>query len=136
MSNWKRVLAMLLTVAALLSMLPMAALAAEAEAAPEEAVAAETPDEPESETPAASEAPDEPESEMPAPPEEAASADTGSEEEAPTAVEPASGACGEHLTWMLDESGTLTISGTGDMYNFLRTSRSPGKTGRMRLLRS
>ncbi len=27
----------------------------------------------------------------------------------------ASGTCGDHLTWTLDEDGTLTISGTGDM---------------------
>ena len=30
----------------------------------------------------------------------------------------ASGACGENLTWILDTNGTLTISGTGDMWNF------------------
>ena len=29
-----------------------------------------------------------------------------------------SGACGEHLSWTLDDAGTLTISGTGDMYDF------------------
>lgn len=28
-----------------------------------------------------------------------------------------SGICGENLTWVLDENGTLTISGTGAMYN-------------------
>ena len=36
-------------------------------------------------------------------------------------VEPeviASGICGENLTWTLDENGVLTISGTGDMYDF------------------
>ena len=26
--------------------------------------------------------------------------------------------CGDNLTWTLDENGTLTISGTGDMYNY------------------
>ena len=26
-----------------------------------------------------------------------------------------SGTCGENVTWTLDEDGTLTISGTGDM---------------------
>ena len=30
----------------------------------------------------------------------------------------ASGTCGENLTWELTESGTLTISGTGEMHNF------------------
>ena len=28
-----------------------------------------------------------------------------------------SGSCGENLTWTLDEDGTLTISGTGEMYD-------------------
>ncbi len=30
----------------------------------------------------------------------------------------ASGKCGDNLTWTLDEAGTLTISGTGDMWDF------------------
>ncbi len=29
-----------------------------------------------------------------------------------------SGVCGDNLSWTLDESGTLTISGTGAMYNY------------------
>ncbi len=29
-----------------------------------------------------------------------------------------SGACGENLTWTLDDSGNLTISGTGEMWNY------------------
>ena len=29
-----------------------------------------------------------------------------------------SGTCGENLTWTLDDEGTLTISGTGDMENY------------------
>ena len=28
------------------------------------------------------------------------------------------GTCGENLTWTLDEAGTLTISGTGAMYDY------------------
>ena len=31
---------------------------------------------------------------------------------------PKSGTCGENLTWTLDDAGVLTISGTGDMYNY------------------
>lgn len=30
----------------------------------------------------------------------------------------ASGVCGDNLTWIIDDAGTLTISGTGEMYNF------------------
>ncbi len=30
----------------------------------------------------------------------------------------ASGVCGEHLTWVLDDDGVLTISGTGDMTDY------------------
>ena len=29
-----------------------------------------------------------------------------------------SGTCGDNLTWKLDDTGTLTISGTGDMYDY------------------
>lgn len=36
----------------------------------------------------------------------------------------ASGLCGDGLTWTLDASGTLTISGSGDMYDY-RTYMSP-----------
>ena len=30
----------------------------------------------------------------------------------------ASGTCGDNVSWLLDDSGTLTISGTGEMYNY------------------
>ena len=33
--------------------------------------------------------------------------------------------CGDDLTWSLDESGTLTITGSGDMYNFKTDTRVP-----------
>ena len=33
----------------------------------------------------------------------------------------ASGTCGDNLTWTLDDTGTLTISGTGEMDDYLRT---------------
>ena len=34
----------------------------------------------------------------------------------------ASGTCGENLTWTLDDDGTLTISGTGEMKNYVYDS--------------
>ena len=37
--------------------------------------------------------------------------------EVAAATEVASGTCGDNLTWTLDDEGTLTISGTGKMYN-------------------
>ncbi|MBQ7901715.1 MAG: leucine-rich repeat protein, partial [Clostridia bacterium] len=30
----------------------------------------------------------------------------------------AKGTCGDNLTWILDDAGLLTISGTGDMYDY------------------
>ena len=33
--------------------------------------------------------------------------------------------CGEDLTWKLDEIGILTISGTGDMYNYSSAYPAP-----------
>mgnify|MGYP005758772629 CR=1 FL=1 len=39
----------------------------------------------------------------------------------------ASGTCGENLTWVLEENGTLTISGTGEMYNYARAEYGPWK---------
>lgn len=35
-----------------------------------------------------------------------------------SAYEVASGVCGANLTWTLDDAGTLTISGTGEMWDF------------------
>ena len=35
-----------------------------------------------------------------------------------TASAATSGTCGDNATWVLDESGTLTISGTGDMWDY------------------
>lgn len=37
---------------------------------------------------------------------------------------PMSGKCGDNLTWVLDDEGTLTISGTGEMWDF-SSSPSP-----------
>ena len=38
-----------------------------------------------------------------------------------------SGKCGENLTWTLDDEGTLTISGTGNMDNYTDTKPAPWK---------
>ncbi|MEY8311248.1 leucine-rich repeat protein [Oscillospiraceae bacterium 42-9] len=40
---------------------------------------------------------------------------------------PISGTCGDNLTWTLDEGGTLTISGTGDMTDYEYTTPSNSK---------
>ena len=37
----------------------------------------------------------------------------------------ANGACGDNLTWVLDEDGALTISGTGDMYDYEANNLAP-----------
>ena len=37
----------------------------------------------------------------------------------------AEGTCGENLTWTLNDEGTLTISGTGDMYNYSESIKAP-----------
>ena len=41
------------------------------------------------------------------------------------AAEVASGTCGDNLTWTLDDEGTLTISGTGDMFSYFYSPRAP-----------
>ena len=41
------------------------------------------------------------------------------------AAEATSGTCGKNLTWTLDADGTLTISGTGAMYNYNQNNRVP-----------
>ena len=43
------------------------------------------------------------------------------------AAEIASGTCGENLTWVLTDDGTLTISGTGamDTYSYSRENFEP-----------
>ena len=41
------------------------------------------------------------------------------------AAEIASGTCGDNLTWVLDDNGTLTISGTGDMTNYSGAGNAP-----------
>lgn len=38
---------------------------------------------------------------------------------------PMSGKCGDNLTWVLDDEGILTISGTGDMYDYPSYTSSP-----------
>jgi hypothetical protein len=37
----------------------------------------------------------------------------------------ASGTCGDNLTWRLDDAGTLTISGTGAMKEYIDSSSIP-----------
>ena len=40
-----------------------------------------------------------------------------------------SGSCGDNLTWTLDEDGTLTISGTGEMYDYTIYNENIGGYG-------
>lgn len=42
----------------------------------------------------------------------------------------AGGTCGESLTWTLDESGVLTISGTGDMEDYASHLKTPWTSNR------
>ena len=39
-----------------------------------------------------------------------------------------SGTCGENVTWSLDDNGTLTISGTGEMEAYVRDGEFPDNT--------
>lgn len=43
----------------------------------------------------------------------------------PTVWAVESGTCGEGVTWVLDDSGTLTISGSGAMEDYASASASP-----------
>ena len=89
--SWKKLLALLLTLAMIVSLFPAAALAEDGEGT----IAPVT------------EAEDLPEAEPDALPAEPAADEIQ-----------ASGECGDDLTWTLDETGTLTISGTGDMWDY------------------
>ena len=44
---------------------------------------------------------------------------------APAVGSVASGTCGKNLTWVLDDEGTLTISGTGEMWDFEEYAEIP-----------
>ena len=39
----------------------------------------------------------------------------------------ASGRCGDSITWTLDDSGNLTLSGSGEMWNYYGNDDSPFK---------
>ena len=129
----KRMLAMLLVLAMLVSVLPTGAAAegvepkvetvAETEEVTEEVteetVEKETEAEVTEETAAETEPEETAEETEPAEvvPEESESVEDGQETfEAGEIV--ASGTCGENLTWMLDEAGTLRISGSGEMEDY------------------
>ena len=114
----KRLLALLLTLVMLLSLFPTAAFA--------EGEGSITPVE---EDPA----PAEPgKDDIPADPEEPVGeishVDPDAAAEKPVADEPAatgSGTCGPDLRWSLNSSGILTISGTGDMYDYAKDNYAP-----------
>ena len=51
------------------------------------------------------------------------------------AAEVASGECGENLTWILDDTGTLTISGSGPMTDYGSASAAPWYTHRASVIK-
>ncbi len=139
MHTLKRILSFALALALVLGM----AVPAGAEEVPEETVPPAT-EVPEGTAPATEpyEEPTEVPTEAPAEKPEEAPTEVPSEEptEAPTedpVEEPvesaeagtraavASGTCGDNLTWVLDDSGTLTISGTGPMDNYYWYRETP-----------
>ena len=92
---------------------------------PTETVAPTEPSEP-TETAAPTE-PSEP-TETAAPTEPSEPTETAAPTEPTEPTEPPesnSGTCGENLMWTLDENGVLTISGTGDMYNYNSNNKAP-----------
>ena len=46
---------------------------------------------------------------------------------------PITGSCGEALTWSLSEDGVLTISGTGDMWDFSSENSAPWYSRRLKI---
>ena len=123
MKHWKSLISLTLTLSMVLSLFSPVAVFAQEAAAPELSVEspAETPAEEPAEEPA--ETPAEPPVEEPAAeetvqePEEAAPAlDTPEEDVVLDLL--ASTQCGTNLTWTLDASGVLTVSGIGDMYDY------------------
>ncbi|MCC8129575.1 MAG: hypothetical protein LIO51_06535 [Clostridiales bacterium] len=133
MEKVKKITALFLTVALLLPLLPGAAWATETEEIPVEFVeTTDTEDEPtEEEAPIEEEDADEGAAFEPAA-EETEKADEEanvedadndevsvvSEEDIATVSTVDSGTCGDNLTWKLNDSGTLTISGTGEMWDW------------------
>lgn len=129
---FKRITSLLLAVAMLLTLVPAPVLAAEtetigiAETVPETTVAEESsvPTEPAQETSMPTEPITEPTAEASVPVEEISepSMDPTLPAEEFVSQEPAmanvaGGSCGENLTWTLDDTGTLTISGIGTFEN-------------------
>ena len=51
--------------------------------------------------------------------------DTSAEDIATASAVVAEGTCGDNLIWKLDENNTLTISGTGNMYNYQAGNDAP-----------
>ncbi|MCD8382486.1 MAG: leucine-rich repeat domain-containing protein, partial [Clostridiales bacterium] len=135
MEKIKKITALFLSLALLLALLPSTAWATEAEELPEETAVTEDAAE---ETDEAQETA--PESSVSVETEDDAASQTEEADEetlaesiysalfgTATIAETSSGSCGENLTWELDDSGTLTISGTGAMeeWEYYSESGSP-----------
>ncbi len=137
MRQGKRITALFLTLALLLTLLPATALGAEVTEEPMEVVQeTEEMDEPKTEDtdePETEDADEAAEEETAAEEVEETAEETedtdeptvASEEDIATASTVASGTCGDNLTWVLDGNGLLTISGTGNMADWSLASGAP-----------
>ena len=148
----KRVVSFVLSIAMMVSMVPVQTLAAEAaeteQVYAEETVVAEEPTEAETTAPVVTEeteedtssltetaeetegtvAPTETEAQVQEPTEAAPTEPTVEEtipELAQEAADAYSGTCGSDLTWTLSDEGVLNISGTGDMYDYYSYNDAP-----------
>lgn len=112
MKRGKRLTALLLAFAMCLSILPANVLAAELGSEEEATEVVESKDsgEPVEGEPI--------EVEEPQATEEEETVQEPEKDESPSTMAATSGKCGKNVTWKLDSKGTLTISGTGEMYDY------------------
>ena len=112
MNRRKRLTALLLALAMCLSILPANVLAVElgSEGEATEVVESKDSGEPVEGEPI--------EAEEPQATEQEETVQEPEKDESPSTMAATSGRCGKNVTWKLDSKGTLTISGTGEMYDY------------------